>query len=235
MSFLGCDAPWHHRNYTLTPLVFNYNGNVIFFCTDADVDWIYEMVRLLPALDEQLVSCYCWIRMSCYYFCPRCTMTPLKLHTSCLLSNYWQHRIDDTLLCTDVDMERYRVGFDRTERTLALLLYIWIWMFHCLVNDTHLLHIHYATVSCWLWMNRKYVSWYCCMFEFECIITSYTYDASWHHRDCTLACYSTTPACYSNIQQWWLCATLCWCQLNTYIAYILWNDMVLALDEQNVR
>ena len=142
-----------------TWLLFNYNDNVTLFCTDADVDWIYETIYIcfLPALDKQLVRCYCWIRMY-HYFCPRCTMTPSQLHT-CLVFNYndnvtyMTHRSALMLILMEyiycVYMERYRVGFDQTGRKLVLLVYVWIWLFHYLVNDAHILCIHYETVSCW--------------------------------------------------------------------------------------
>ena len=46
-------------------------------------------------------------------------------------------------------------------------------------------------------------------------------------------------ACFSNtLQRRWhtaLCWCWCWCWLNTYIAYILWNGVMLALDKQWVR
>ena len=72
----------------------------------------------------------------------------------------------------------------------------------------------YALVHVWIWMCHDLV----------------TIDALWHHLNYTLACYSNT-------QQWrWFTPMRWrWCWLNTRIAYILWNGIVLTFDEQSVR
>ena len=82
-----------------------------------------------------------------------------------------------------IGMEPYCVGCKRTGSTLVLV-HVWIWICHCLVYNT-LWHHHicipstiqlhndvrlcadidcmYATVSCCLWMNRKYVGIGACL------------------------------------------------------------------------
>ena len=104
-------------------------------------------------------------------------------------------------------MERSCVGFEQTECTLVLV-HVWLWMYHCLVirwtmtpsqlhtysapsqSHTRLLFNYNGNnirvgfertdgtlvlMHVWIWMCHCFV-----------------YDAPWHHRNCTLACYSTT-------------------------------------------
>ena len=134
-------------------------------------------------------------------------------------------------------MERYRVGFGRTESTLVLI-HVWIdcvcvisclvgirctWH-HTIVNSpaTQLQRQRYTDVYwCWCWLNiwnvfmlalgKQAVRWYWCMFEFECVI-------AW----CTMYndTYSTAMEIHYNDNDIQLC---------------VWNGVVLVLDKQAVR
>ena len=123
----------HHEAITSTqPPPFEYNCNDTRLGTDGDVDWTCGTVSYWLWTNRKYVgigACFNWnVSLPCI----RWTTTPSQLHARLLFNG------NVTWLCADVDIdwmyERYRIGFQRTGSTLALV-YVWTWMCPYLVYD----------------------------------------------------------------------------------------------------
>ena len=106
-------------------------------------------------------------------------------HRNCTLYCYWT--TIPMAYGSALNMERYRVGFGRTESTLVVV-HVWIWICHCSAYDAHRNwtcnyndnDVRLCADVDWIWngvmmaVDEQEVRWYWCMFQFEYAIVSYT-------------------------------------------------------------
>ena len=215
-------------------------------CINVDVDRIYGTVWYWLRTNRMYVgmisACLNW---NVAFL--RCTMTPSQLYTR-LLFNY---NGNDTRLCADVDVDwiwngiilaldeqKVRCWFksmsefecviawytSKHHQKCTLACYIQI---HNNANDTRLCtdlndDWIYETISCSVWTNRPYVGISACL----------NLDVTLLGIRCT-ATPSQLHTCmlYSNTRQWQWQMALRWCKCWLDI----WNDILFALDEQDVR
>ena len=247
VSLLGYDVlvPWKTRSrlrtrlllFTHTTINDNYTRPRINF----DVEWIHGTVSCYKRTASTLTLVHVWT-----WIC-HCLVYDAPWHHR----NYTLARYSTIMAMTYGSavmligyMERYHIDFGRTDGTLVLV-YVWIWMYVQLLDirctmtplrlHTRLLfkcngnYIRYGSAVMLIgYMERYHIDfgrtggtlvlvhvwiWMC-----NCLV----YDAPWHHRNCTPACYSNTMAItYHTALRW------CWSDI--------WNGMILTLDEQKVR
>ena len=129
--------------------------------------------------------------------------------TTMAMTHYSVRMSIENIYCVYI-IERYRVGFGRTESTCWCMTH---WSRGCTDVDFDWIRIHILCI--WngivLALDEQGVRWYWCIFEFECVITwcikrhdtiTITHflviqlQWQWHSALCWL-----TLACYSNTQQ----------------------------------
>ena len=178
----------------------------------ADVDWIYGTVSCWFWTNRRYVGIStCLNLLEClitWYTVYDALPTIVK---SPAIQLQWQWYTYGSALMLTQYMERYHVGFGRTGRTLVLGFST------CLDLNVPLLGVHnytrthlllkYATMTmtygyALMLMLIEYMERYRVDFErtgrtlvlvhvWIRICHCLAYDALWHHRNCTLACYST--------------------------------------------
>ena len=185
------DAPWHHHNCTC-----NYNNNVVLTVDEKKVRWYWRMFEF-----ECFIALYTTHHKTIARIHPplfKCNSNGIRLCTD--INVDW---ICGTVSCWLWTNSKY-VGIGAClNSNLSLLCVRWTTrpsLLHTrfLFNDnvTWLcayvdIDWMYETVSYWLWTNRQYVG-ICVFLNFNVSLLGNRFTIAWHHRDCTLACYSHT-------------------------------------------
>ena len=211
------NAPWHHRNYTLACY-----STIMAITYDTALRWCWSDIwnGIILALDEQyvrwywcmfnfecdtLVSVHVWIGINVQLLGIWCTVTPSQLHTRLLFKYNGKYVRYGSAVMLIGYIERYYVGFGRTESTLVPES-VWIGMCNCLVYNapwphrnctlacySNIIAIAYDTALRWCWsdiwngivlaVDEQPVRWYRSLFESECDIAWYTM----HHDTIAIA------------------------------------------------
>ena len=170
------------RSQLHTRLLFNDNADDIWLCADVDFDCMYmERNRVgVGRTGSTLIFAHVWNEMLCHCLVYDATWH----HCNCVLREYTTMKMiygSALISMLLAYIERCHVGFNRTGSTL-ILAHIRIWICHCIVHGALWHHRNYAlacysntlqwqwhiwhcvdidwmygTVSCWLWLHRKYV------------------------------------------------------------------------------
>ena len=147
-----------------TRLLFNYNCNDIWWhmalhrcgwnicntirAMEYACALVLMLIEYILRIYYKTILCWLWtdrayvgisacLNLNMSWLGVQSTMTPSDLHT-CLILNYNRNGVlfmVDYIYCVYI-MERYRVGFGRTGRTLVLV-HVWIWMCYGLVTIRH--------------------------------------------------------------------------------------------------